>query len=309
MGQAARTGIALERMSVGPRLGTGDQVNHKSTAPTRARHDRVDRWSVETAIIPPRTALRGHGHSEAHLCLVREGGFVERWAGRDHVCGPGTLRLSRPQVEHQIDTQASAASCLVIEFPESLLLGHHALLQLDHDPSRFFETPRWMRRRAASLSAASSDDLALECWMAELLAQIARQTRSSAYGRPPAWLTRVRDRLEEEFREPVTLVELSQFAGVHPSHLARAFREHYGCTVGDLTRNRRLRFARRQIENTNDPIAEIALEAGFADQAHLTRCFSQRWGHPPARFRRQSRPRTQNANPVQDREADPSPVS
>lgn len=243
-------------------------------------------WSVESAILPPHTKLRGHTHAEAHICLVVDGGFVERWRGRDRACGPGTLRISRAHVDHLIATASSTASCLVVEFPSERLLEYERPMQLDRDPSRFLDIPRSIFNNRQTLPIPASDDLSLECWVSEVLAQVARQDRMGRESEPPTWLTRVRDRLEDGFREPVTLQELADFAGVHSSHLARAFREHYGSTIGEFSRNRRLRFARRRIEDSDDSIAEIAFAAGFADQAHLTRAFTQRWGSPPARFRR-----------------------
>ncbi|MEZ4654992.1 MAG: AraC family transcriptional regulator [Candidatus Eisenbacteria bacterium] len=138
---------------------------------------------------------------------------------------------------------------------------------------------------------STSDDLLAECWIVETLAQAARQVRFDDGGPPPGWLLRVRDRLEGEFSDPITLHGLARDAKVHPSHLARAFRDHFGRTVGEYLRARRLRYARHRLEATDDPIAEIAFAAGFADQAHLTRTFAARWGHPPGRYRAMRRSR------------------
>jgi len=39
----------------------------------------------------------------------------------------------------------------------------------------------------------------------------------------------------------------------------------------------RMRHAMRELARTAKPIADIALEAGFSDQSHLTRAFKNTW--------------------------------
>jgi AraC family transcriptional regulator len=68
-------------------------------------------------------------------------------------------------------------------------------------------------------------------------------------------------------------------------HLARAFRQHYGASVGEFVRQRRLDFVCRELVASERPVAELALEAGFADQSHLTKIFNRALGTTPARYR------------------------
>jgi AraC family transcriptional regulator len=48
---------------------------------------------------------------------------------------------------------------------------------------------------------------------------------------------------------------------------------------------RRLERAKTVMRATNEPIALIAQEAGFADQGHLTSIFRRAMGLTPGRFR------------------------
>jgi AraC-like DNA-binding protein len=48
---------------------------------------------------------------------------------------------------------------------------------------------------------------------------------------------------------------------------------------------RRLDFARNELRGGR-PLAELALTAGFADQAHLTRMFRSAYGVTPGRYAR-----------------------
>jgi len=48
----------------------------------------------------------------------------------------------------------------------------------------------------------------------------------------------------------------------------------------------RIDYARRKILTSHEPLVEIALSAGFADQTHFTRSFKRITGRTPTEFRR-----------------------
>jgi AraC family transcriptional regulator len=56
-------------------------------------------------------------------------------------------------------------------------------------------------------------------------------------------------------------------------------------------RKLRIEFACRRLTNTDAPLVEIALAAGFADQSHFSRAFKRETGRSPAEFRKSARPR------------------
>lgn len=55
--------------------------------------------------------------------------------------------------------------------------------------------------------------------------------------------------------------------------------------MGHYIRQRRVEFACHRLMASGDPLAEIAFEAGFADQSHLTNTFRRLVGMPPGAFR------------------------
>jgi AraC family transcriptional regulator len=76
---------------------------------------------------------------------------------------------------------------------------------------------------------------------------------------------------------------------VHPITLARGFRAVYGCSVGTYLRRLRVELAGRWLVETDLPLAEIALAAGFCDQSHFSNLFRRTVGVTPSHYRRQSR--------------------
>ena len=83
----------------------------------------------------------------------------------------------------------------------------------------------------------------------------------------------------------MSLIALATLVGVHPSYLARMFRRHYGCSVGDYVVRLRLDFAIRELINSDLSLAEIASAAGFYDQSHFTHVFKFHFGITPSNLR------------------------
>jgi len=69
----------------------------------------------------------------------------------------------------------------------------------------------------------------------------------------------------------------------------RAFRQAYGLAPSDYQRQLRVRAARRLLARDVPP-SVAAAEAGFADQAHLTRWFRRYYGVTPGAYRRALHP-------------------
>jgi AraC-like DNA-binding protein len=83
----------------------------------------------------------------------------------------------------------------------------------------------------------------------------------------------------------VRSIELEAVTGLGRYELARQFRAAYGTSPYRYSLMRRLDLARRRL-GAGAPLAEVALAAGFADQAHLTRMFKAAFGLTPGRYAR-----------------------
>jgi AraC family transcriptional regulator len=105
-------------------------------------------------------------------------------------------------------------------------------------------------------------------------------------GAVPSWLSRGEEFLRAHFRSPISLSQAAREAGIHPIYFARVLRRRHGCPVSAYVRALRLTAAGEQIVGGSQPLAQVACEAGFADQAHLTRWFSRVIGLTPGALRR-----------------------
>jgi AraC-like DNA-binding protein len=97
-------------------------------------------------------------------------------------------------------------------------------------------------------------------------------------------LARARQFLDAETTRVIRSLELEEVTGLTRYDLARQFRSAFGTSPYRYSLMRRLDRARAHLRRTRS-LADVALAAGFADQAHLTRMFKAAFGVSPARYR------------------------
>ena len=238
---------------------------------------------ITQTVYPPCTRLPRHGHAQAYLCLVAAGGFEERVRRRSATCTPGTVIWNPSSEEHDDTFGAAGGRCWNVEFTDAW--GERLAQAADVWTSAGNGEPAWLAtrimRELAVSDAASS--LALEGLVCALIGELSR-TRTNERHRP-IWVSRARDRLHAEYREPPSVATLARDAGVHRSHFSRAFRRYVGCTVADFVRRRRVEWAAEQLRAGGYRLAELSLSAGFGDQAHFTRVFKHVTGVTPGAYR------------------------
>jgi AraC-like DNA-binding protein len=131
---------------------------------------------------------------------------------------------------------------------------------------------------ADSINRLLALELAVAHWSAPAL-PVARPTR-------PDWrVQRAIDFVEAHFAENVSMLDIAAAAGLSVSSLSSQFRRMTGQTPYAYVIERRVLQAERLLRETDIPIAEVALAAGFADQAHLTRLVRARRGVTPRQVR------------------------
>jgi AraC-like DNA-binding protein len=100
-------------------------------------------------------------------------------------------------------------------------------------------------------------------------------------GLAPRARRRVLELVEARLERGVSVDELAREAGLSPAHFARAFRETVGRPPHQYILGRRLERARLLLDAPGARLSDVALRAGFADQAHFTRLFKRAFGVTP----------------------------
>jgi transcriptional regulator GlxA family with amidase domain len=87
--------------------------------------------------------------------------------------------------------------------------------------------------------------------------------------------------MEQNLAQPVAVAAIAEQLGMSVRQLERLCRDELGMGPASLYRRLRLRYAHWLIEHTDRSVTEIAIEAGFADCAHLSRQFKEIYGQTP----------------------------
>lgn len=98
-------------------------------------------------------------------------------------------------------------------------------------------------------------------------------------------LQRVADHIWDHLDEPMDLAALAEIACFSPHHFHRIYRNTVGETVAETLARLRLQRAARQLAWSNQPIAQIARQAGYGSSAAFSRAFRASYGRPPSAFR------------------------
>ncbi|MDI3353050.1 AraC family transcriptional regulator [Pseudomonas sp. UYIF39] len=97
-------------------------------------------------------------------------------------------------------------------------------------------------------------------------------------------LERAAEYIRDNCTQLLKLEDICAAAQLSPSYLIRAFKQRYGMTPHAFVLNQRIQFARERLRS-GKLIADVALEAGFADQAHFQRVFKQHLAATPGQYR------------------------
>lgn len=242
---------------------------------------------------PAGSALPWHTHPGPTLCFVYAGAFTESFSGATLECTPGTLKITPAREPHWNRFGREETHGLLVEADASRVesLGGHATVLEERASFRDDGLALLAWRVAGELRRRdTAAPLAIEGLLLEILAGAARERELRLTGTLPRWLTDARSYLHDPGAVG-TLSDLAALVGVHPVTLARGFRKAYGCSVGAYVRWLRVTRAARAVAETDAPLAEIALAAGFADQSHFSNVFRRETGLSPSAYRRAARAR------------------
>lgn len=225
-----------------------------------------------------------HYHENAYFTYLLEGKMVEGSKKEKNICSRGTLLYHNCQESHYNIKPPGFTKGFHIEISaewtkEQKLSGgiegkcRVSQPQTLHNIQKIYSE----FRSNCTDSGSAIEELLVDTF------GILEKTGSGINN--PAWLKEVIKIIETRFTENLSLNELSQFAGVHPVHLSRDFKKHFGCNVTSYIRRCRLELALKLISAKNRSLAQIAAECGFADQSHFIKWFKKTAGYTPNSFR------------------------
>jgi AraC-like DNA-binding protein len=240
------------------------------------------------------SAYRKHRHDTYAVCLTTIGVQAFDYRGAAEISMPGQVAVLHPDELHDGHAGTKEGFGYRILYVEPALIYEAAqVLSGRPCPLPFVRSPVVISPRlsAAITSAFQSthDSLAIDSLVLQLAHGLMELDPCCTQVSIPrhldvAALARARQFLDAEKMRVVRSAELEAITGLTRYDLARQFRLMYGTSPYRYLLMRRLDDARRLIARHRS-LVDVALEAGFADQAHFTRIFKAAFGLTPARYR------------------------
>jgi AraC family transcriptional regulator len=245
-------------------------------------------FTLVESLYPASSRMPRHTHDLAHISIVLQGTYTEQYGLRKRLGEPSVLVLHPPDEDHLVTFHQTGARIFSIHLQPQWLERIRDYSKVMDSPADFRGgAPAWLAVRLyhESQEMDQVSPLMIESLALEIIANISRRS-STPEQTAPRWLGQVREMLHAWLSEDVTFSSIAETVGAHPVYIARQFRKHYHCTMGEYVRRLRIEAACREISETDTPFSEIASLLGFYDQSHLTNTFKRLTGMTPAQYRR-----------------------
>ena len=244
-----------------------------------------------------------HRHDTYAICLTTRGVQAFHYRGTREISLPGQVVVLHPDELHDGHAGTEAGFGYRQLYVEPALIFEAAQeLRGQACTLPFVRRPVVMSPRLSNAITRAFEDGCDPLAMDSVVVHVAEGLVEADPSCPPvpvprhldlAALQRARAFLAAEKTRVVGSAELEAVSGLTRYALARQFRVRYGTSPYRYLLMRRLEGARAQIARRR-PLAEVALDAGFADQAHFSRMFTATFGLTPARYRALRQQRTRS---------------
>lgn len=227
-----------------------------------------------------------HEHEHAYFMLTDNCVYKERLGSKTFHHSPNTILWRPPEISHSDGMARTNGRAFSVYIKDELLrrFSDYAKIPAEYSEKNSHLVFLANRLRNEFRNWTEGSEFIAEGLVLEMLGYAARKG-IPADNRPPEWMVRIVEKLEDEFLESHTNLELADEVGIHPVHLARTFRRYYGRSIGTYLREKRVHCAVHLIMQENLSLAEIAYASGFSDQSQLTRAFKEIIGITPGAFR------------------------
>jgi AraC-like DNA-binding protein len=203
------------------------------------------------------------------LLLIEPG---EAFTGEGDIEFPRTFRMlhASPQFFQNAIAALTEQAASLPHFPQPIVL-HPILINTFSRIHRALEVPHSRLERDA--------------WLLELVSLLLQHCAADTPKLPSSdrenhRVKQVREFLMERFTENISLEQLAALVNLSPYRLNRVFSQEVGVPPHAFLNQVRVWRAKAQLAK-GMAIAQVAVETGFYDQAHLTRHFKRLLGYTP----------------------------
>ncbi len=203
--------------------------------------------------------LERHRHSKPYLAVVLSGRYSEAGDCGYHVVGPGDVLVHEHFDAHMNQLLSTSVELINLPIPRGASLSPAGRVDDPDTIARLCESDPLGASRSVVDAFVPKDSQPTD-WPAELARQLERFPSTS-------------------------LGEWAEGRGLARATISRGFKAVFGVSPSRYRAEQRTRQACVALKNTSVPLAELAAELGYADQAHMTRAVREMTDRTPSYWR------------------------
>ncbi len=252
-------------------------------------------------------ALPPHTHPDCiELCLCTRGSLVFMCNGARHTLLPDNVFLTQPSDLHHLVTNHKGMRMywLFFRYPRkgASILGLSAaetavlVRELRRLTAHAFSVPKTMRllfldffTAHAALPDGLFRTLTLRTIVLRILLVAIENTKNNPSLRCLLKISRIAELIRKRPSHRFSVAELARHVKMSESHFTTLFRHVIGLPPYAYLANCRLEDAKRQLTETETPIADIARSLGYSSPQHFAMQFRKVYGLTASEWRRQAR--------------------
>jgi AraC-like DNA-binding protein len=261
------------------------------------------------------TFMHAHNGFEFHFSYSSVG--VARIEDNEYEFVPGKLTIIRPRAFHLIQTtQTAEYRRVILSIEEGYLDALAEQVPIIHElikswfPSEEDESVQLLlgsREEAETIQHLLRTvekeleqrkphfEFIVKARLMEMFALLSRQGGRVEVDRPVLpeayrqLMDQVADHISTHFADNLSTVEVAAQFHLSRSYLHKLFKQHTGYSPHQYQMLQRINRAKSLLSDGDEPITDIALNVGFGEMAHFSRCFKEVTGVTPSFYRAQLR--------------------
>ena len=96
----------------------------------------------------------------------------------------------------------------------------------------------------------------------------------------------VQNYMEQNFRDKISLEDMSKIVSVSPWYLERVFKKYTGDSLNQYLIRLKLGYAQNLFRDTSKSIAQVAEEVGYDNPSYFSQLFKKKFGVTPGAYRK-----------------------
>ncbi|GGD51655.1 AraC family transcriptional regulator [Paenibacillus nasutitermitis] len=272
---------------------------------------------IDRAVISRNQPIPSHTHDFVELVFVVEGSAFHEMAGHQYRLATGDVFILEPHVYHSYLGSADEDTVVYnVLFDTAFLQKELEALQEIPAFIDFFYLMPFLRKSQSfipyhPLQAAQKlqfqshlqtiydeyeqgrdgSQLIIKTRWIECLVWLSRYHQENRSAQRHVLSDRerilsIRNFVELNYKQPLTLIQLSRICGMSVSSFTAKFKENTGKSLMDYKHEVQIRHASALLLDTDTKILDVALETGFNDISFFNKTFRKHTGMTPREYRR-----------------------